>query len=220
MKYKMTIENKDLKFIIESIINEIGPKYAAKALNPDGYDRNVHNKAMFSLFSKYIGSKNLPFYVSRMGEPPVRYELIEVTMNKDRDNVNFYFYNTNEDADNDNSPFIKNKKEFTLTYSIKNDEFTSVNGKVNRYFVNFLINAAKLIRETYYTFKPKQPENWQDYILDKDENGYRAYYSSVNDNPRYKKDTEELTNTAKQTKTSKNSFSIFDYDKNNLLNRN
>ncbi len=208
----------------KQIINEIGPKYAAKALDYNGNDdRNTHNKAMWSLFNKYIGSRNLPFYVKIMDGQPTRYELIEVFMSRNFENVKFYFYNVNDDAEDTDEPYNPNKKEMVISYDIVKDEYEGIYGKLSPYFSNFLTNAAKTLKETYYTRYKVTPPLRDDYKYSHytDEDGKLNSYSvyTVAQNPQFQKDTNDLTNKAKQTKYNKRSFQTFSHDSENLLNK-
>jgi hypothetical protein len=203
----------------KQLIVEIGHKYAAKALDYSGRDRNTHNKAMISLFSKYIGSRNLPFYVKIMDGQPTRYELIEVNMSPNFDSVKFYFDNVNDDAEYTNAPYSPNKKDIIISYDIKNDNYEGIYGKLSPYFSNFLTNAAKTLKETYFSKYKVTPEDYNSYKLDKDNNNEMPYYNDVSKNPRYQQDTNDLTDKAKQTKYNKRSFNTFDYDSGNLLNK-
>jgi len=220
-KIKLT-ESQFKQLIIETckqIINEIGPKYASKALDYNGRDRNTHNKAMVSLFSKYIGSRNLPFYIKVMDGQPTKYELIEVVMSRDFDMVKFYFYNVNDDAEYTDEPYNTNKKDVVISYDIKKDEYQDIYGKLSPYFSNFLTNAAKTLRETYFSKYKVTPTDYDKYKLDTDEKGYRPYYNDLSKNPRFQQDTNNLTDKAKQTKYNKRSFQTFSHDSENLLNK-
>lgn len=203
----------------KQIISELGPKYASKALDYSGRDRNTHNKAMVSLFSKYIGSRNLPFYIKIMDNQPTRYELIEVVMSNNFDSVKFYFDNVNDDAEYTNAPYSANKKDVVISYDIKKDEYEGVYGKLSPYFSNFLTNAAKTLKETYFSRYKVTPTDYDKYKLDTDENGYRPYYNDLSKNPRFQRDTDDLTDKAKQTKYNKRSFQTFSHDSKNLLNK-
>jgi hypothetical protein len=179
-------------------INEIGPKLASKTLSylPDLRKAKLSKDAITSMFSEYIG-KNKPFFIKiNKKDNPVKYQLIEVSINLQKNIVDFDFYN--EMGVEDDAPYASNKKEITLEYNIEEDKFDLKYGNIGMYHFNmfmakFLVKAANLIREMYYTWKPKQITQDGEYIPD--------------------------PNFTMISNVTKNSFKLFSYDSKNLLNK-
>ncbi len=192
---------KNIKSINEfNKINEIGPRMAAKGIfspNMDSRGNKIKKDVITSLFREYIGQVK-SFYI-KTRETACQYKLIEVDFveyGSDK-NLNLYFYK--EDGVEDDAPYVDNKREITITYDMIKDEYDQQSRayEYNPYTINFLIKAANLIRQTYYTRFPITVNTSNDYNVD-----------------------VEATENKKKSRLTKQHFNMFNYDNLNMLNKN
>lgn len=200
----------ELKILVKQIIkeenkiNEIGPRLASKTLrggSDDPRTNKLQKDAITSMFSGYIGRDKQFYIVTKQTHKPSKYMLIEVEVSK-KYNSTFAEYSTfaefsffNEDGVDGDAPHLNNKKEINIRYDIENDKIET-HYLFNRFTVNFLITAANLIREAYFTARPKTIQQSTPSGMD-----------NIPD-PNFKI----------KSRLNKNYFRIFNFDSKNLMN--
>ena len=186
---------------------ELGIKMASKAFGAARYDdraKQLKKDVITNLFQSYIG-KSMPFYIkTRKDTTPTKYTLIEVRylasdkpMTVKEGNLELHFSADNIDipagTKPDDAPFVNSKKDIVMLYSINEDKYINESAiyHFNQNMVNFLIKAAGIIRNLYYTSFPKKIDG----IITKE--------------------NEQL----KKTRLTKANFQMFLFDINNMLNK-
>jgi hypothetical protein len=162
-------------------LNELGPRFAATAMNKYNNDERtlrIKRSAITSMFSEYI-NRNLPFVCKTKDGEPVKYRLIDIYVKSGKFDIKLIDSQQNRYlvldfmSEEEVAPELKS---ISLQYDILKDEYDRAdldknpfeeeealpyalryfNLSFNRYFINTLIKIANKYREMYFEMKNNQ----------------------------------------------------------------
>ena len=151
-------------------IQELSPAMASRVLDKRYTDKRaerIHPEAVKMVFRDYIG-KNFPWYMKVRNEnQPHRYQLIDVRWRRRQETNEKYPWNGNytiqfdfhtdglENGTGADAPYSDYKQQFTLTYSVNNDQILNDENSdakayvYNRAFINAILSMINLSRQLF-----------------------------------------------------------------------